>query len=155
MTETDRPADHGADRPSLPASDPGENEPTGRWLPVGEAARTLGISRDAVWSRIKRRTLPYRRDPDDRALVLIGTTDRPNGPPARKAELTALRVENKGLHVRLADKDAEIARLTGIIERRDREAERMQVLLQMEQQQVKALTDQHQQAPWWRRWFQR
>lgn len=75
----------------------------------------------------------------------------------RDRQVADLQAERDRLR---ADHAAEIARLTSIIERRDREAERMQVLLQAEQQQVKALTDQRHHPPdppkpRWRRWFSR
>jgi excisionase family DNA binding protein len=49
---------------------------TGRWLTVAEAAEALGISGDAVRSRIKRGTLPTVRE-GGRVLVVMGDTDRP------------------------------------------------------------------------------
>jgi excisionase family DNA binding protein len=49
---------------------------TGRRLTVAEAAEVLGISGDAVRSRIKRGTLPTVRE-GGRVLVVMGDTDRP------------------------------------------------------------------------------
>jgi excisionase family DNA binding protein len=51
---------------------------TGRQLTVAEAAEALGISGDAVRSRIKRGTLPTVRE-GGRVLVVMGDADRPAG----------------------------------------------------------------------------
>lgn len=79
-----------------------------------------------------------------------------------RTELARVQAERDGLAARLADRHRELEQahadrqaLHSLLERRDREVERMQVLLQAEQQQVKALTDQRQQVPWWRRWVRR
>jgi excisionase family DNA binding protein len=52
------------------------DQSTGRKLTVPEAAEALGISGDAVRSRIKRGTLPTVRE-GGRVLVVMGATDRP------------------------------------------------------------------------------
>jgi excisionase family DNA binding protein len=52
------------------------DQTTGRKLTVPEAAEALGISGDAVRSRIKRGTLPTVRE-GGRVLVVMGATDRP------------------------------------------------------------------------------
>jgi hypothetical protein len=52
------------------------DQTTGRKLTVPEAAEALGISGDAVGSRIKRGTLPTVRE-GGRVLVVMGATDRP------------------------------------------------------------------------------
>jgi excisionase family DNA binding protein len=49
---------------------------TGQRLTVPEAAEVLGISGDAVRSRIKRGTLPTVRE-GGRVFVVLGATDRP------------------------------------------------------------------------------
>ena len=51
-------------------------EPTDQWLSVHDAASALGISEDAVRSKIKRRTLRSRRGNDGRVSVLVG--DQPS-----------------------------------------------------------------------------
>jgi hypothetical protein len=58
------------------ADQPTTDESTGRKLTVPEAAEALGISGDAVRSRIKRRTLPTVRE-GGRVFVVLGGTDRP------------------------------------------------------------------------------
>jgi hypothetical protein len=52
------------------------DQTTGRKLSVTEAAEALGISGDAVRSRIKRGTLPTARE-GGRVFVVLGATDRP------------------------------------------------------------------------------
>jgi excisionase family DNA binding protein len=52
------------------------DQATGRRLTVPEAAEALGISGDAVRSRIKRGTLPTVRE-GGRVFVVVGATDRP------------------------------------------------------------------------------
>ena len=53
------------------------DQTTGRRLTVPEAAEALGISGDAVRSRIKRGTLNTVRE-GGRVFVVLGGTDRPN-----------------------------------------------------------------------------
>jgi hypothetical protein len=53
------------------------DQTTGRKLSVAEAAEALGISGDAVRSRIKRRTLATVRE-GGRVFVVFGASDRPN-----------------------------------------------------------------------------
>ena len=53
------------------------DQTTGRRLSVSEAAEALGISGDAVRSRIKRGTLPTVRE-GGRVFVVLGAADRPN-----------------------------------------------------------------------------
>jgi excisionase family DNA binding protein len=57
------------------ADQPTTDESTGRRLSVTEAAEALGISGDAVRSRIKRGTLPTVRE-GGRVWVVLGATDR-------------------------------------------------------------------------------
>jgi hypothetical protein len=52
------------------------DQTTGRKLTVPEASETLGISADAVRSRIKRGTLPTVRE-GGRVFVALGDVDRP------------------------------------------------------------------------------
>jgi hypothetical protein len=56
---------------------PTTDESTGRRLTVPEAAEVLGISGDAVRSRIKRGPLETVRE-GGRVWVVLGATDRPN-----------------------------------------------------------------------------
>jgi hypothetical protein len=56
---------------------PTTDESTGRRLTVPEAAEALGISGDAIRSRIKRGTLATVRE-GGRVFVVLGGSDRPN-----------------------------------------------------------------------------
>jgi excisionase family DNA binding protein len=58
-----------------PATDTATDQEAGRKLTVSEAAESLGISPDAVRSRIKRRTLPAVRE-GGRVFVALGSADR-------------------------------------------------------------------------------
>ena len=55
------------------------DRPTGRRLPVPEAAEALSITADAVRSRIKRGTLHAERE-GGRVFVVLGATDPPTDP---------------------------------------------------------------------------
>ena len=46
-------------------------EPTDQWLSVRDAAKALGISEDAIRSKVKRRTLRSRKGNDNRVMVLF------------------------------------------------------------------------------------
>ena len=54
-------------------------EPTDQWVSVRDAAAALGLSEDAIRSKVKRRTLRARKGNDGRVLVLVGDQpiDRP------------------------------------------------------------------------------
>jgi excisionase family DNA binding protein len=59
-----------------------DREPTQEWLTVGEAARVLGVSDEAVRQKAKRRTLRSMKGNDGRLRVLIDvspTQDQPTG----------------------------------------------------------------------------
>ena len=59
-----------------------DREPTQEWLTVGEAARVLGVSDEAVRQKAKRRTLRSMKGNDGRLRVLIDvspTQDQPIG----------------------------------------------------------------------------
>ena len=61
----DRPNDRPNDRPT-----------TDQWLSIKDAAAALGVSEDAIRSKVKRRTLRSRKGNDSRISVLVA--DRPN-----------------------------------------------------------------------------
>jgi len=63
-----------------PATDSSTDQGSGRNLTVSEAAESLGISPDAVRSRIKRGTLPTVRQ-GGRVFVALGSNDRPTDRP--------------------------------------------------------------------------
>jgi len=51
-----------------------DREPTQEWLTIGEAARALGVSDEAVRQKAKRRTLRFMKGNDCRLRVLIDTS---------------------------------------------------------------------------------
>jgi len=65
---------------------------------IGEAARILGISENAVLQRIKRGTLPAKRDAAYKWRVVIGATDQQptSDRPTDHADHAALRVQQEG-----------------------------------------------------------
>ena len=69
---------------------PTTDESTGRRLAVPEAAEALGISGDAVRSRIKRGTLATIRE-GGRVFVVLGAADRPNA----QAKTTSVPSEDR------------------------------------------------------------
>jgi hypothetical protein len=99
-------------RPQSNASNP---TPSGRRLTVHDAARTLGISEDAVRMRVKRGTLDAERE-GGRLFVLLEAdpTTEPTADP--RAELTA----------ELRDR---VRYLEGIITTRDEEIRRRDVII--------------------------
>jgi hypothetical protein len=70
------------------------DQATGRRLTVPEAAEALGISEDAVRSRIKRKTLTTKHE-GGRVFVVLGATDRPTAQaqPTNQAEEDRLYLE--------------------------------------------------------------
>jgi hypothetical protein len=72
------------------ADQPTTDESTGRRLSVTEAAEALGISGDAVRSRIKRGTLATVRE-GGRVFVVLGESDRPNA----QAQTTSVPGEDR------------------------------------------------------------
>jgi hypothetical protein len=98
------------------------------WLTVSEAARRLGVSRQAISHRIKRGTL--RTQPSNHGLLVqippdapvAVTVDNEVAEALPQVLLEALRERVAGLEQRLADRDAEIGR-------RDEEIARLQVQL--------------------------
>jgi hypothetical protein len=98
-----------------PQSNTNNPTPSGRRLTVHDAARTLGISEDAVRMRVKRGTLDAERE-GGRLFVLLEAdpTTEPTADP--RAELTA----------ELRDR---VRYLEGIITTRDEEIRRRDVII--------------------------
>ncbi len=64
--------DKSATRPTTNRPDDGPTRRPVEWITPQEAAEALGISVEAVRGRIKRNTLPHRRDENGAVWVLIG-----------------------------------------------------------------------------------
>jgi len=80
---SDLPGTDPADNGDRPKTDPA----TDKWVTVADAAVLLGISEDAVRSRLRRRTLCREKGPDGTVFVLLqaSTSDRPT-PHQRPAD---------------------------------------------------------------------
>lgn len=140
------------------------------WCSVSEAARRLGVTPTAIRNRIKRGTLEHRPNGNMGKLVRVPltvpvtvtptvpltvpeplggtvplTVPPPEEPPAADGTIKAMEAHIKTLRELLDQQRADHAA----------ELERLHVLLQQEQQQVKALTDQRERVPLWDRLWQR
>ena len=93
------------------------------WLTVSEAARRLGVSRQAIQNRIKRRTLATKtsnrgvlvqipaEQPDATvAATVVDNLAQPVAEPLPQ-RIAVLEQEIAGLKERLSDRDAEIDRI--------------------------------------------
>ena len=85
VTDCDRPSQRPmTGRPTVPMTDHPTDRPTEpRWLPITEAAAELGLSREALRGKVKRRTIRSKKGNDGRIAVLVSDrpTDRPSVPP--------------------------------------------------------------------------
>jgi excisionase family DNA binding protein len=81
-----------------------------RRLSVGEAADELGVSVDAIRSRVKRGTIPHIRR-GGRVWVLLGT-DQDNRPTQGQSEIEALREQVEWLRGEIQRKDAILLNMT-------------------------------------------
>jgi excisionase family DNA binding protein len=76
-----------------------DREPTQEWMTVGEAARVLGVSDEAVRQKAKRRTLRSMKGNDGRLRVLVDAsptqdqpkTSQPKATQESTGEINALR----------------------------------------------------------------
>jgi hypothetical protein len=101
-----------------------DRPPTVRRVPVVEAASILGITPDAVRSRLRRGTLPKEVGEDGTVFVRLngdgrnGRTDQPTDRPTDQptvAYINALRSENELLRRELEDRKEESRRKDHII----------------------------------------
>jgi excisionase family DNA binding protein len=111
--------------------------PTQEWLTVGEAARALGVSDEAVRQKAKRRTLRSMKGNDGRLRVLIDTSptqdqptdNRPKANQGSTGEINALQEHVQTLREQLdqqrADHVTERDRLKLEIDRATVDAERI------------------------------
>jgi excisionase family DNA binding protein len=81
-----------------------------RRLSVGEAADELGVSVDAIRSRVKRGTIPHVRR-GGRVWVLLGTV-QDNRPTQDQSEIEALREQVEWLRGEIQRKDAILLNMT-------------------------------------------
>ena len=167
-----------AGRSTLPVMRPStDRPPTVRRVPVIEAASILGITPDAVRSRLRRGTLPKEVGEDGTVFVRLNgdgrdgrtdqSTDRPTDQPT-VAYINALRSENELLRRELEDRKEESRRKDHIImtlAQRVPELEAAQEPREPSQtvaedaggSEPRSATEGDQEGseprPWWRRWF--
>jgi excisionase family DNA binding protein len=130
-----------------------DREPTQDWLTVGEAARVLGVSDEAVRQKAKRRTLRSMKGNDGRLRVLIDTSstqdqptgDRPKTNQDNTGEINALQEHVQTLREQLeqqrADHVAERERLNLEIDRGRLNVERIRGELDRERDHARDLAD--------------
>jgi hypothetical protein len=155
-----------------------DRPPTVRRVPVIEAASILGLTPDAVRSRLRRGTLPKEVGEDGTVFVRLNgdgrdgrtdqSTDRPTDQPT-VTYINALRSENELLRRELEDRKEESRRKDHIImtlAQRVPELEAAQEPREPSQTvaedaagvaESRPATEGPQEAPearsWWRRWF--
>jgi excisionase family DNA binding protein len=130
-----------------------DREPTQDWLTVGEAARVLGVSDEAVRQKAKRRTLRSMKGNDGRLRVLIDTSstqdqptgDRPKTNQDSTGEINALQEHVQTLREQLeqqrGDHVAERERLNLEIDRGRLNVERIRGELDRERDHARDLAD--------------
>jgi excisionase family DNA binding protein len=154
--------------------------PTQEWLTVGEAARVLGVSDEAVRQKAKRRTLRAMKGNDGRLRVLIDasltqgrpTDDQPKATQDSTGEVSALRdmldAVREVMTRQRTDHHAERERLIGDVDRARAEVDRLNAELEREREHGRELAGKLEDAyqehvaalerlqakmdrPWWRR----
>jgi len=144
----------------------GHNEARRR-LSVSEAADELGVSVDAIRSRIKRGTIPHIKR-GGRVWVLLGT-DQGNRPAQDQSETSALTSEVEALREQVGWLRGEVQRKDAILlsmteamkalsppEREAPPEPREAPQTATEEQSDMRVPPEPQegvQRPWWRRWF--
>jgi hypothetical protein len=139
---------------------------------LGTAAARLGLTVETVRKRLQRGRIKGFKAPDGTWRVTLDKVDNKQDSPgqaagqeqdkpgqgqdkavqARDDLVDQLRSENAFLRSQL---QTQAQAHNDVLQRRDEEIRRVHVLLQQEQQQVKALTDQRDRRPWWDRLFSR
>jgi excisionase family DNA binding protein len=117
---------------------------------LATAAVRLGLAAETVRKRLQRGKIKGFKTPGGTWRVVLDKVDsKPNKPgQAAGQEQDKPGQDDAPLVAALRD---EVHFLRGQLQARDEEIRRVHVLLQQEQQQVKALTDQRARRPWWRR----
>jgi hypothetical protein len=140
---------------------------------LGTAAARLGLTVETVRKRLQRGRIKGFKAPDGTWRVTLDKVDNKQDSPGQAAGqeqdkpgqeqdkpgqgqdkavqvrddlVDQLRSENAFLRSQL---QTQAQAHNDVLQRRDEEIRRVHVLLQQEQQQVKALTDQRDRRPWW------
>jgi hypothetical protein len=120
------------------------------------AAARLGLTAETIRKRLQRGKLKGFKTADGTWRVTLDKRQDSPGQPAGQEQDKAGQADG-AMVARLLDEvsflRSQLQARDVALERRDEEIRRVHVLLQQEQQQVKALTDQREQTrqPWWRR----
>jgi hypothetical protein len=117
---------------------------------LGTAAARLGLTVETVRKRLQRGRIKGFKAPDGTWRVVLDKVDNKQDSPGQAAgqEQDKPGQDDSALVATLRD---EVRFLRSQLQSRDEEIRRVHVLLQQEQQQVKALTDQRERQPWWYR----
>ena len=136
----ERPRDEARDGDRDVSRDDRRDEPPGRWVPLALAVRELGISRAAVYRRIRAGTLDARPR-GNRGLEVLVRDDRDEGrddrdrladvsrDETRDIELAELRLRVEQLVERAARAEAEAAATRAQLEREIARADRLEAAL--------------------------
>jgi excisionase family DNA binding protein len=139
----------------------------GRWLPVDEAAKLLGISPDAVRKRIKRGRLEARPGNDGLLRVLIPSdalSDKDGTPSditghvqdilghARDAELEQLRAAVLALTERAAGAEGKLMKAEEVTATLRELVDELKAQLARERGRRREI-EARLARPWWRRWL--
>jgi excisionase family DNA binding protein len=121
---------------------------------LATAAVRLGLAAETVRKRLQRGKIKGFKTPGGTWRVVLDKVDSKQNKPGQAAgqEQDKPGQDDAPLVAALvAALRDEVHFLRGQLQARDEEIRRVHVLLQQEQQQVKALTDQRARRPWWRR----
>jgi predicted ArsR family transcriptional regulator len=159
-----------------PSTDSATDQEASSKLTVSEAAESLGISPDAVRSRIKRGTLPTRRE-GGRVFVVFGATDRLTNRPRPTTQPSEDSGEER-LYQEMTDRIRYLERQVEEEREARRRADTLLAQLMQRIPELEAPTEtrgkpetdeadteraesrratggaqERVQRPWWRRWF--
>ena len=121
---------------------------------LATAAVRLGLAAETVRKRLQRGKIKVFKTPDGTWRVVLDKVDNVQDSPGQAAGQEQDKPGQADAPLVAALRD-EVHFLRSQLQTRDEEIRRVHVLLQQEQQQVKALTDQRERRPWWRRLFER
>jgi excisionase family DNA binding protein len=152
-----------------PYGTPSGNQ-SGQRLSVDEAARTLGLSVDAVRKRVQRGTIPYEKDPAGRVTIILDSVealqdkirDTPGPQTDRLLEAKDETIEELRSRVRYLEEEsrrkdhllaAALERIPAIEAPSDTAEPRSSTEEQQEPTSQAQASPQEEQRSWWRRMF--
>jgi hypothetical protein len=119
---------------------------------LATAAARLGLAAETIRKRLQRGRIKGFKTADGTWRVVLDKQDKQQDSPGQAAGQEQDK-PGQGDAPLIAALREDVQFLRSQLQARDEEIRRVHVLLQQEQQQVKVLTDQREQArrPWWRR----